>query len=864
MEHPGIIFAHHPQFMFPMEPLIPTEHISRRRESGHELISSVPSTRCRSVETPAIHPRARTPDQGFSSSKPMNQQRSTSLTDVHSWVLSGSTERLTSPSRPQTKPSPKDPGTDQVKSYEPFTALMNVAAGARPIVESVRESQRGRDSLKISEAERPQPQFTRQSCVVTNTSVLHVTSGPKETSGSQAHGISSGLAPPQPPPLLSITGTQPPRGEGVSNPRLIDDRRMGLRDIQDSPRVVNPREMVNPWDPTHGAPTTFSHSPKEQLPPPLVRDTATIGLRRTPPTRDLIGWPNQDLLPCGCRSTEPCKHQLYSQEVPYVQRVDTRNMREVEQKQPGLENTPLPSREVEPSNRKTLFRPWTEKIVKDSAKSSSPLKTVSPPVQLKQTGVPLHSQQSQKRLSGSPLGGVRTPPASVISHSYSQQPGVLIPHPSSSSPQPEPHTRSSHPKDDPLSLAQERGPRSVLSHAVALEVTPRPSSTPQGPTPQLGSSTSHLQRPPDSSTELHPSPHIRPPRSRSPLPQQSSLVPTSQPNDPSTQLRNLREPSIIRSPHPPPLMPGVRPSTPQPTQLTHPIPYFPHLSGTSRSSPMVLGMAYPFSHPPGSMYALPNQPTIQESRDPSTLIQGRGSHPGPFQPVLTSQHDRLRPDLLYSGNISRLARDGTRLPFEQSRPSSEQSRAVLEHSRKLSDQFRTASDPTSTEESSVLPGPSRVSTGYQNPTVPKSFSPGPQSVSSGPQSVSPRLRSISPEPQSINPGPQSVSSRPQSVSPGPSGHGLVKSPAPVDNNETPKSPFIEQAELHQPSFDTLVDIQRHVNPSYTSKTGDDLSLDPRDDVSSASPTNNQGILCNERLFLLLLVVVKLYPIMETH
>ena len=773
MEHQGIIFAPHPQFMIPMEPLTPTEHIPRRRESGHELISPVTSTRCRSVETPAIHPRARTPDQG--NSKLMSQQRSSSLTDVYSWSTAGSSERHTSPSRPQGKPSPNDSGADQVKSYGPFTALINVAAGARPLAGGVQESPRGRDSLKTTEAERSHPQFTRQSCVVTNTSVLHVAAGPKDT--SQAHGISSGLAPPQPPPLLSITGTQPSRSEGMSNPRLIETHaigRMGPRDAQDSPRVVNPRDMINPREPT----ATFSHSPKEQHPPPLVRDTPP--LRRTPPTRDVgvAGRSNQDLLPCGCRSTEPCKHQLYSQEVPYVQRVDARNTREVDQ--PVVENTPLPSREVEP--RKTIFRPWTEDIVKDTLKTSSPLKTVSPPIQLKQTGSSLHSQQPQKRLSGSPLGGVRTPSPSVISHPYSQQPGVLIAHPNPLQqmgevvPRSELHSRSSHPQEGK---------------------TPKPSLTPQGTTPQPSSSASHLTRQPGSSSVLHQHPDLVASGSRSPL------APTStQPNDPFT-LRNLREPSIIKSPHPPPLMSGVHPSTPQ-HNPTYPLPYFPHHFGASHPSQTVLGMPYPFPQPSSSMpHNLLNQPTIQEPRGPSTLIQGRDTRSSPFLPVFTSQHNPLHPDLLYSGNISHFARDSARLPhlpFGKSRPSSEQSRTVLEQSRALSEQPRTALEqsrtlteqsrtgselsPTATKQSGVLQGASRFSGDYPTPAVSKS--------------ISPRLQSVSP--------------------------GL---------KERPKSPCMKQPELHQPGFDAPVDIQRQVNPSYTAKTDDVIKF-------SAS-ANNQGM-----------------------
>ena len=800
MEHQGIVFTPHPPFMIPMEPLTPTERIPRRRESGHEITSPVSSTRCRSVEMPTIHPRARTPDQVTSNSKPVNQQRSTSLTDVHSWVASGSGERHTSPNRPQAAQD-----TDQVKSFERFNALMNVAAGAKPMVESIRETQRARDSVKISEADRSHTQFTRQSCVVTNTAVLHVSSGPKDASGSQAHGISSGLAPPQPPPLLSITGTQPPRSEGVS--KLT--------------QVINSREMNNAMDPRHGATASFSHTPKEQQPPPLVRDAAPpIGLRRTPPSKDigLLGRSNQDLLPCGCRGTEPCKHQLYSQEVPYLQQVDARDRREVERKQ---------QLNIEPSNRKSIFRPWTENITNDSTKPSSPLKTVSPPIQLKHTGSSFHSHPAQKRLSGSPVGGGRTPSPSVISHPYSQQPGVLIPHPRPSSqelgevlPRPEAHTRSSHRKDDVVS--QERGPRSVL---VPQDVTPRPSFTPQGPTsltPQV-SATSHQQRPPDSSSALHPPPHSVASRNKSPQPQQSRRAPSSsQPSNPSTP-HNSRESSIIKSSYPPPLMSGAPPNTPQGTQPTPPISRFSHLSGTSHPSPVVLGMTS-VPHQLNLMpHPFPNEQAIQEPSGPSTLIQSRATHPTPFPTVLSSHHGPLPPDLLHSGNISHMARDSARLtqPFEQFRSSPEQSHAVLEHSRTFFEQSHLSSEPTrSSIERSI------VSADYSSPVVSKSISPGPQSV---------------------GPGPHSVGQGPQTVS---AGHGLAKQPPLVGNTIRPKSPFIEQAELHQSSFDTPVDIQRHVNPSYAKKTAAAVSSDSRKDItkSPVSSPKKQGILCNKCLF----------------
>ncbi|XP_028418218.1 uncharacterized protein LOC114543442 [Dendronephthya gigantea] len=209
IEHQLLLTPHGP-YVVPLETLPPGEALMpRRREGGHEMISPVPSTRCRSVENPAMH--SRTPEQvSIPTTKITNKPRSTSLTDVHS--RSAPIERPTaSPGRPQTKPSSKEP-TDQVKSYEPFTALMNAAAGARPIssssAESVRELQRSREQPKPNEVDRSHPQFTRQSCVVTNTSVVHVMSGPKESSGSQAHGISSGLAPRQPPPcyqLLALT-----------------------------------------------------------------------------------------------------------------------------------------------------------------------------------------------------------------------------------------------------------------------------------------------------------------------------------------------------------------------------------------------------------------------------------------------------------------------------------------------------------------------------------------------------------------------------------------------------------------------------------------------------------------------------------
>lgn len=803
MEHQGIVFTPHPSFMIPMEPLTPTERIPRRRESGHELTSPVSSTRCRSVEIPSIHPRARTPDQGIPNSKLVNQQRSTSLTDVHSWVASGSGERNTSPSRPQAANPAQD--TDQVKSFEPFNALMNAAAGARPMDERIRQTQRGRDSVKTSEADRAHPQFTRQSCVVTNTAVLHVSSGPKDASGSQAHGISSGLAPPQPPPLLSITGTQPPRNEGASK----------------LSQVINPREMINPIDPRHGATATFSHTPKEQQPPPLVRDAAPpIGLKRTSLSKDigLLGRSNQDLLPCGCRSTEPCKHQLYSQEVPYVQQVDERDRREVERKQHS---------NIEPSSRKSIFRPWTENITKDSTNAPSPLRTVSPPIQLKHTGSSFHSHPPQKRLSSSPGGSGRTPSPSVISHPYSQQPGVLIPHPRPSSqelgevlPRPETHTRLSHRKDDAVS--QERSPRSVL---VPQEVTPRPLSTPQGPTSLTlqGSTTSHQQTAADSSSVLHPPPHSVASRNKSPLSQQSRRAPrSSQPSNPPTS-RNSRESSIIKSSYPPPLLSGVPPNMPQGTQPTPPISRFSHLSGTSHPSPAVLVMTSVPHQLNLLPHPLPNEQAIQEPRGPSTLMQSRGAHPTPFPPVLSSHHTLLPPDLLHSGNIPYLPRDGARLvqPFEQFRSSPEHSRGVLEHSCTFFEQSHVSSEPTrASMEHSI------VSADYSRPVVSESISPGPQSV---------------------DPGPQSVGQGPQTAS---AGHGLVKPQPLVGNTMRPKSPFIEQAELHQSSLDAPVDIQRHVNPSYAEKAEVTVSLDTRKDItkSSASPPKKQGILYNQTLF----------------
>ena len=838
VEHQGILFAH--PFMFPMEPPTPTERMSRRRESGHELISPVSSTRCRSVETPVMNARARTPDQG--NSKPMNQQRSTSLTDVHSWSASGSSERHTSPSRPARKPSPKDPGTDQVKSYEPFTVLLNAAV------------ERG-DALKTTEAERSHPQFTRQSCVVTNTSVLHASSGPKEA--LQSHGISSGLAPPQPPPLLSITGTQHPRFEGGLDPRLIET--VGRMGPHDSPRVLNPREILNPREST-----SFSHSPKEQPPPPLVRDTAPMGLRRTPPSKDtsLVGRSNQDILPCGCRTTEPCKHQLYSQEVPYVQRVDTRKKREVEQRQVVVEN--IPSREVEPSSRKAIFRPWTEPSKKDSAKPPSPLKTVSPPIQLKQTGSSLHSQ---KRSTNSPRGGVLTPPP----HSYSQQPGVLISHPSPSHqmgemmPRPESHARLSQAKDDSLSSAQERCPRSVPHDAVPQEATPRPlNPSTSRPSP----STSHLQRQSGSSSALNP-PRLLTPKDRSPQP--PNFTPTSpQPSDLFTS-RNLRDPSIIKSTLPPPLMSSVYPNAPQ---HTHPIPHFPYHSGTAHPSQTVLGI--PYSIPISMSHPIPDQVTIQGPRGPSTLIQTRDGNPSPFLPVSVPHYAPFPPDLLHSENFSRVAHDTARLPrppLEKSQPFLDQSRASLEHPRKPSEQSRTSLEQShngseksrlfaeqsrtltdqshtgsllpSLDKSNVPVGTAHVSTEYRRSMVSRSVSPGPLSViSPGPQSV------ISPGPQSvIGPGPQAViSPGPQAViSPRPrmarEGHELGKTP--TDNKNRPKSPFVKQAELLQPNFDTPVDIQRHVNPSYAAKTDVSSSNSCEDVTTFSVPTNNQGMLFNE-------------------
>ena len=808
MEHQGIVFTPHPPFMFPMDTLTPTERVPRRRESGHELTSPVSSARCRSVEIPAIHPRALTPDQGISSSKPVNQQRSTSLTDVHSWVASTSGERRTSPSRPQAAIAAPD--TDQVKSFERFNALMNAAAGARPMVDSIRETQRARDSVKIGEAERSHPHFTRQSCVVTNTAVLHVSSGPKDGSGPQAHGISSGLAPPQPPPLLSITGAQAPRSEGVSNPRLaetISIGRMGLR--EDSAKVLNPREMIGSMDPVHSATATFPPNPKEQQPPPLVRDAPPTGLKRTPPSRDigLLGRPNQDLLPCGCKSTEMCKHQLYSQEVPYVQQVDARDRREVEHKQSSIES----------SSRKSIFRPWTENITKDSAKPPSPLKTVSPPIQLKHTGSSLHSHHSQKRLSGSPGGGGRTPSPSVISHSYSQQPGVLIsnPHPSSQElgeviPRPEPHTRSSHRKDDVLS--QERGPRSVL---VPQEVTARPSFTSQCLTPQCGSITSYLQRPSDSSSVLHPLPHSVPPRNKSPLPQQSRRAPSStQPINSSTS-HNSREPSIIKSPYTPPLS-GVPPTTPQGTQPTPPVSRFSHLAGAVHPSSVVLGMTSA-PHPLNLLpHLLPNESGIQEPRGPpSTLIQSRTTHPTPFPSGLSSHYAALPPDLLHSGNISHLTRDGVRLPqpYERFRSSPEHSPDIVEHSRKFFKQSHVPAEPARAD--------------YSRPVVSKSASP---------------------EPQAASPGSQSVGLRTATT-----GRGVVTPPPLVSNTVRPKSPFIEQAELHQSSFDAPVDIQRHVNPSYGKKTAGVVSSESRKDMtkSHASSPGKEGIFYNQTLFLII-------------
>ena len=131
IEHQVLLTPHGP-YVFPLEALPPGEPlISRRREGGHELISPVPSTRCRSVETPAIRPR--TPEQvSVPTSKTINQPRSMSLTDVHSVSIE---RHAASPGRPQAKLSSKEP-TDQVKFYEPFTALMNAAAGARPISSS--------------------------------------------------------------------------------------------------------------------------------------------------------------------------------------------------------------------------------------------------------------------------------------------------------------------------------------------------------------------------------------------------------------------------------------------------------------------------------------------------------------------------------------------------------------------------------------------------------------------------------------------------------------------------------------------------------------------------------------------------------
>lgn len=662
---------------------------------------------------------------------------------------------------------------------------MNVAAGAKPIEESVRET-------KILESERPQ--FTRQSCVVTNTSVLHVTPAPKDA--SKSHGILSGLAPSKPPPLLTITGTQPSRSERGSDPGTqpsrsergsdptsVGARGVEFRDIQESPRVMNPREIATPRETNTQKIMTpqeivssleakLSRSPKGQHLPPLVRDVLPVEIKPTPPSRNISGRPKQDVLPCGCKNSEPCRHQLYSQEVPYVSPL----------KQARVENSTLgptlPLQEGELSSRNTIFRPWTEIVVNESAKSSSPTNTLSPSVQLKHSAV---SQQTYERLTGSPQQMIRTPPSGVLT------PAVLMNHPRSQELveiSQLSDTRSPHPMDDPLlhSIPQDRGPRHFRSYG-----------TSQGDALHPLSSTTHIQMLPDPSAALHPRPHVGSPNSRSPLPQQ--LRNARQPND----RQNLNETSIISSPQS-----GVRASS----TLS---PFFHQNHSTARRSQTAQGIpCYPPSSTPRP---LPNQPTFQEGRGP-TLIQSKECQPTAFPPQRTSQRGQVHPDPCRSN--SRLTP-----PFEHSQPStegsvaldtqpilSENSRAFSEQRRALQEHYPTVSENYSSalEPSSIANKPSIVS----DPSLTLLTSVNPTESQLGLQQQQPPQSQLSiPEGQATNAGD--------------------------DTEEQQKSPFIKRVELHQPQLESPVDIQRYVNPSYMAKTA------CRQDEMAKGPVDNQGM-----------------------
>ena len=410
----GIIVGPHPSFMMPneMNRLTPPEMTSRIREGpGHDLNLSAPSKRCRSVEAAVMHSGIHSPENNnaFTEARPASQQqRSSSLTDVHAWVTGVPEERRSSASPfhqvPKTSPrlsqSPTEHVPDQVKSYEPFTALMNVAAGATPMMSAEepgraqQEHSRKAPKGAPSEAERAQLHFTRHPCVVANTSVIQT--APYDPGMIEQHliasdrpryGISTGLVP-RPPPLMPITGI---RAQALARQALSPDARLGEVVVMERTPLfgmtnesARGHDMVNPCPgisqklEARGSRATLTSPPPpyclnspQQHPPPLVRNTPPLGA----PERRVLS-PFADVMTCGCRrGNEPCKHQLYSQEVPYVSRGDVpaRMMLIRHENEPIARTSVVGSSSAAPASaRETasetstrgsthLFRPWMDR-----------------------------------------------------------------------------------------------------------------------------------------------------------------------------------------------------------------------------------------------------------------------------------------------------------------------------------------------------------------------------------------------------------------------------------------------------------------------------------------------------------------------
>ena len=402
-----MLFGAHPPYMIASDinRSTPPENVSRGRENTRrESNSGVTPTRCRSVEAAVIHSRAHTPEHHILNDvRPGIQQRSFSLSDVHSRVTSIPDERRASPFHQAPKPlpqlvqTPKDQDSDHVKSYEPFNVLINAAAGAKPMksVEKVSRSAQEHPTkpLKKEEAESSPTHFTRQSCVVTNTSVIHATSFDPRTIGRQSpsdrprYGISTGLVP-KPPPLMPITGLR-----SQSNPRQTESPDCGEVSVAEHATPFGVvKEAFSPCPnisekaeirPSHVMQTSPTYYPikQQQHPPPLIRNT--------PLSENRVQSPLSMVKDCRC-GNEPCKHQLYSQGVPYVQRGDNLpKMTSVEQENESVGHVspaytvPLNTRPADTSSGGStpLFRPWIENLgaEKDMMKATESM-TPSPNV----------------------------------------------------------------------------------------------------------------------------------------------------------------------------------------------------------------------------------------------------------------------------------------------------------------------------------------------------------------------------------------------------------------------------------------------------------------------------------------------------